>query len=306
MGRDRFTELQDYNDHEQTAIEMGAFNRGGQQSHPGYNPPGQADGQFFQMLDSVKRNMQLVDDNVAQIARLHEQALSATGDVSHRQIAADRDQLVAQTNGLISKVKHNLDVLAQTANDPNIPKSQCAAQASRQQAEAKKFSDLLQRYRQMEYQYSQRNRERLERQYRIARPEATDAEIAEAIESNQAGQVFAQSVMHSNRLGTARHVLRDVEERQEDIRKIENTISELADMFNEVAQMVRQQQELIDSVEAGVEDAHVNVESGHKEVKQAIIYRIKARKKIWIFILLLIILIVIIVIIVYFTVIKKK
>ncbi|KAJ2853366.1 hypothetical protein GGI22_004897 [Coemansia erecta] len=249
--------------------------------------------------------MQLVDDNIAQVARLHEQALSATGDASHRQIAADRDQLVAQTNGLISKVKHSLDVLAQTANDPNIPKNQCAAQASRQQAEAKKFSDLLQRYRQMEYQYSQRNRERLERQYRIARPEATDAEISEAIESNQAGQVFAQSVMHSNRLGTARQVLRDVEERQEDIRKIEKTITELADMFNEVAQMVRQQQELIDSVEAGVEEAHVNVESGHKEVKQAIIYRIKARRKIWIFILLLIIIIVIIVIIVYFTVIKK-
>ncbi|KAJ1737518.1 hypothetical protein LPJ72_000391 [Coemansia sp. Benny D160-2] len=305
MGRDRFTELQDYNGHEQTAIEMGSFNGGVQQGNPGYSAPGSADGQFFHMLDQVKRNMQLIDDNVAQIARLHEQALSTTGDVSHRQIAADRDQLVAQTSGLITNVKHSLDVLAQTANDPNIPKSQCAAQASRQQAEAKKFSELLQRYRQMEYQYSQRNRERLERQYRIARPDATDAEISEAIESNQAGQVFAQSVMQSNRLGAVRHVLRDAEERQEDIEKIERTVGELADMFNEVSQMVRQQQELIDSVEAGVEDAHVNVESGHKEVKQAIIYRIKARKKIWIFILLLIIIIVIIIIIVYFTVIKK-
>ncbi|KAI9503351.1 hypothetical protein GGI25_001787 [Coemansia spiralis] len=310
MGRDRFTELQDYNGREDTAIEMGTFNSGGQVAGGGgyadYNAAGYPNGQFFHLLDTVKRDMQIIDDNIAQIARLHEQALAATGEASHRQISADRDQLVAQNNALVSRVKNNLDILAQTADDPNISKSQRVAQASRQQAEAKRFSELLQRYRQMEYQYSQRNRERLERQYRIARPDASDAEISEAIESNQAGQVFAQAVMHSNRIGEARRVLRDVEERQEDMRKIEKTMTELTEMFNEVADMVRQQQELIDTIESAVEDTHGNVEHGHKEVKQAIIYRIKARKKIWIFILLLIILIVIIVIIIYFTVIKKK
>ncbi|KAJ2440411.1 hypothetical protein IWW46_003993, partial [Coemansia sp. RSA 2440] len=72
-----------------------------------------------------------------------------------------------------------------------------------------------------------------------------------------------------------------------------------------ISDMVNRQQETIDSIESAVEDTHGNVESAHKEVKQAIVYRIKARKKIWIALLLLIIIIIIIVVIIYFTVIKK-
>ncbi|KAJ2804877.1 hypothetical protein H4R20_002328 [Coemansia guatemalensis] len=319
MGRDRFGELQGYGGRDDTAIELGAFDA----RHTGYgnyssgadhnnnslsnnnNNTGYADGKFFSLLDSAKAQMEIIDENIKQIAYWHEQALEATSEHKYHQIIFDRDNLVSETNGLISEVKQSLDTLAQTVDDPSIPKSQRIAQATRQQSLAKKFSEQLQRYHQMEYQYSKRNRERLARQYRIARPDATEEEVTKAIDNDQAGQVFAQSVMSSNRQHEARRVLRDVEERQADIKKIEQTISKLAEMFVEVSEMVNRQQEAIDTIESAVEETHGHVESAQKEVKQAIVYRIKARKKIWIAILILIILIVIIVVIVYFTVIKK-
>ncbi|KAJ2785495.1 hypothetical protein GGI15_001889 [Coemansia interrupta] len=302
MGRDRFNELQGYSDdREDTAIEMGHVGLGNGSGAQSDYP----DGQFFFMLDNATKQMANVDANIEQIASFHEQALNSTSESKYRLIASQRDQLVEETNGMIAGIKQNLDVLERTVDDPNIPKPQRVAQASRQQNLARKFSEQLQRYRQMEYRYSQRNRERFERQYRIARPEATDDEITDAINSDQAGQVFAQAVMHSNRLGNARRVLQDVEERQVDIRKIEKTINELAEMFVEVNDMVNRQQEMIDSIESAVEETHGNVERGNDETKKAIVYRLKARKKIWILILLAIILIVVIVIIIYFTVIKK-
>ncbi|KAI7820084.1 t-SNARE, partial [Kickxella alabastrina] len=264
-----------------------------------------SDGQFFYMLDTATKQMADVDKNIDRISGFHEQALSATSDTKYRQIAIERDYLVAETNEMIAGIKQSLVVLARTVDDPNIPKSQRVAQATRQQTLARKFSEQLQRYRQMEHQYAQRNRDRLERQYRIARPEATDTEISDAINSDQAGQVFAQSVMHTSRIGEARRVLRDVEERQDDMKKIEATISQLAEMFVEVNEMVNRQQDMIDSVEEAVEETHGNVEMGNVETKKAIVYRIKARKKMWILLLLAIIIIVIIIIIVYFTVIKK-
>ncbi|KAJ2006399.1 hypothetical protein H4R26_001401 [Coemansia thaxteri] len=279
---------------------MGALDAGQAGGNGNYS-----DGQFFGLLDATDRQMALIDEHIGLIANLHEQALAATSEVKHRQISSDRDQLVDDTNGIIASVKQNLGVLARAVDDPTIPKAQRVAQASRQQSLAKKFADQLQRYRQMEYRYSQRNRERLERQYRIARPDATDEEVASAIDSDQAGQVFAQSVMQSSRVGDARRVLRDVEERQADIKKIEKTINELAQMFVEVSDMVNRQQEVIDSIDVAVEDAHVQVQTGRKEVTNAIVYRIKARKKTWIILALVLLIIVIIVIIVYFTVIKK-
>ncbi|KAJ1961657.1 hypothetical protein GGI12_003126 [Dipsacomyces acuminosporus] len=298
MSRDRFQELQGYNAPADTAIELGAVDAS--QINSSY-----PDGQFFHLLDTTKEQMAQVDQRIGQISHLHEQALGATSESRHSTIARDRDQLVSDTNALIAEIKQNLEVLERTFDDPSVSKSQRVARASQQQSLAQKFSDQLQRYRQMEYQYSQRNRERLERQYKIAKPDATDEEIKEAVENDQAGKVFAQSVLRSSRVGEARRVLRDVEERQADIRKIEKTISELAQMFIEVSDMVNRQQEMIDSIEAAVEDTHGHVETAHKEVKKAIVFRIKSRKRIWIIIILLLILIAIIVIIVYFTAIKK-
>ncbi|KAJ2855228.1 hypothetical protein FB639_006256 [Coemansia asiatica] len=269
------------------------------------DPAGNPDGQFFYLLDNTTKQMTSVDANIDQIANLHEQALNAASESRYKQIASQRDQFVEETSKLISGIKQSLDVLARTVDDPNIPKSQRVAQASRQQSLARKFSEQLQRYRQMEYRYSQRNRERFERQYRIFRPEATEDEITEALNSDQAGQVFAQAVMQSNRLGEARRVLRDVKERQVDIDKIERTISELAEVFVEVNDMVNRQQDMIDNIESAVEATHGNVDMGNTETKKAIVNRIKARKKLWIILLLSIILIVVIVVIIYFTVIKK-
>ncbi|KAI8325584.1 t-SNARE [Martensiomyces pterosporus] len=253
--------------------------------------------------------MSQVDQRILQIGQLHEQALNATSDARHTQVAKDRDRMVAETNQQIASIKRDLQqidqVLQRSARDPSVSKSQQAARASRQQGLAKKFSDQLQRYRQMENDFSRRNRERLERQYRIARPDASEQEIQNAIESDQAGQVFAQSVMQSNRVGEARRVLRDVEERQADIKKIEKTISELAQMFVEVSDMVNRQQEMIDNIDQAVEDAHVQVTAAHGEVKTAIVHRKKSRKRLWCILILVLILIIIIIIIIYFTVIKK-
>ncbi|KAJ2725729.1 hypothetical protein GGI07_001097 [Coemansia sp. Benny D115] len=295
MSRDRFNELQGGYDRESTAIEMGPV--GDHSNYPG--------GQFFYILDAATKQMADVDASIERIAGYHEQALTATSEMRYRQIADERDRAVEETNAQVAQIKQSLEMLARSVDDPNVPKSQRVAQASRQQALARKFSDQIQRYRQMEYQYAQRNRARFERQYRIARPDATEDEINDALNSDQAGQVFAQAVMHSNRLGEARRVLRDVEERQVDIRKIEQTISQLAEMFIEINEMVNRQQEFIDNIESAVEDTHVNVDSGNDETKKAIVYRIKARKKMWFLLLLAIIIIVVIIIIIYFTVIKK-
>ncbi|KAJ1944972.1 hypothetical protein FBU59_002448 [Linderina macrospora] len=254
--------------------------------------------------------MSQVDQRIQQISQLHEQALNATSESKHTQAASDRDRLVADTNAVITEIKGDLQridqVLRSSQNDPSVSKSQHVARASRQQGLAKKFSEQIQRYRQMEHQYSQRNKERLERQYRIARPDATDSEIANAIENDQAGQVFAQTVMQSSRVGEARRVMRDVEERQADIRKIEQTINELAQMFGEVSEMVNRQQEMIDNIENAVEDTHVQVQSARQEVDKAIVFRKKSRKRLWCILALVLILIAVIVLIVYFTVIKKK
>ncbi|KAJ2901464.1 hypothetical protein GGI21_004686 [Coemansia aciculifera] len=248
--------------------------------------------------------MSEVDQHINEIRGMHERALVATNEPRHKEAAAERDRKVAVTNNAIADIRDNLkemaDVCKRSKHDPSVTAGQMTARGGRHKALAKKFADQLQRYRQMEYEYSQRNRERLERQYRIARPNASEEEVRDAIASNQVGQVFAKSVENSNRLGDARRVLRDVEERQADIKKIEKTINELAQLFVEVSDMVNQQQEMIDSIDTAVEAAYTNVAAANTEVKSAIVYRKKSRKKMWCIVIFLIIIIIVVGLVLYF------
>ncbi|KAJ2586661.1 hypothetical protein EV177_009729, partial [Coemansia sp. RSA 1804] len=56
------------------------------------------------------------------------------------------------------------------------------------------------------------------------RPNATDEEVAEAATNEASRSVFAMDVMSSYQNKVARRMLRDVENRDQDIREISNTI----------------------------------------------------------------------------------
>jgi syntaxin 1B/2/3 len=58
----------------------------------------------------------------------------------------------------------------------------------------KKFIETIQRYQDIERTYQQKYRQRVERQIRIVQPNATPDEIERVLDSDEAPQVFAQSV----------------------------------------------------------------------------------------------------------------
>jgi syntaxin 1B/2/3 len=74
----------------------------------------------------------------------------------------------------------------------------------------------------------------MERQFKIVKPDATPEEVRAVVDDDQGGQIFSQALMNSNRYGESRAAYREVQERHEDIKRIERTIAELAQLFNDV------------------------------------------------------------------------
>lgn len=99
--------------------------------------------------------------------------------------------------------------------------------------------DLIQEYRLVEQKSRERYRSRMERQYKIVKPDATEAEIKQAIETDQGTQVFANALTQSTRYADARNAYREVQERHEDIKRIAQTMTELQELFNDMAMLVR-------------------------------------------------------------------
>jgi Syntaxin len=57
-----------------------------------------------------------------------------------------------------------------------------------------KFVEAIQNYQEVERQYRAKYKQRMERQFRIVKPDATPEEVKAVVEDDQGGQIFSQAV----------------------------------------------------------------------------------------------------------------
>lgn len=181
-----------------------------------------------------RSTMRQIDQNVNQIQDLHSRSLNNMDEQSSQQAHQQLGTMISETSRLTNAVKNKIRNLDAQANrlpaggDKNVRMTQIGVQKNQ-------FKELIQRYITVERDYQRKYRARAERQYRIVKPDASQQEIKAALDDDQGQQIFSQALLNSNRHGEARGALREVQERHEDIKKIERTITELAQLFNEVS-----------------------------------------------------------------------
>ena len=149
---------------------------------------------------------------------------------------------------------------------------------------------------QMERNHRQNARDQFERQYRIVRPDASEAELREAEESNS--QVYSQALMQSDRRGQAVNARNAVESRHRDIQKIERQMVELAQLFQDLEAMVVQQEPAVKVIDQRGEEVNDHVTKANVELTGAVKKGLAARRKKWICLGIAVLIIIIIVVVV--------
>ena len=119
------------------------------------------------------------------------------------------------------------------------------------------------------------------RQYRIVRPEASEAEVRRAVEDNTEQQVFSQALMQSNRRGQAQSTLNAVESRHQEIQKVGRQMEELAELFEDMQNLVVQQEAAVVNIEMKGEEVVENMDKGTEQIGVAIKSARNARKWKW-------------------------
>ncbi|KAI8339941.1 t-SNARE [Chlamydoabsidia padenii] len=248
---------------------------------------------FFAEVEEIKELNRLIHSNISDIEEMHGAALVNISEEQMSQNARRLEILVNDTAKLNNETKNRIKGVElanarMPANSGDLPmrKTQHAALK-------KKFIESIQRYQDIERTYQQKYRQRVERQIRIVQPDATSDEIERVLDSDEASQIFTQSLMQTNRSGQARAVLNEVQSRHDDIKKIEKTILELHQLFMDMQMMIEQQGEVLTQIEVHAETATHDLEQGNKDVSRAIVSAKATRAKKWccfvIFIILLIV-----------------
>ena len=186
-------------------------------------------------------------------------------------VNSETEELMAGYRGLVARTKR-----MKQDKDSGNPRN--APQVGRVDRKVKQSMNKLQ---QLDSDYRRRLQERMERDYRIVRPDASDAEVREAVQDpNQ--QVFSQALINSDRRGNAQTVARDVRSRHNAIQKIERDMMELAAMFQDLDALVVQQEAAVTQIEQRGEEVTDHAAKANTELDGAVKKARSARKKKWI------------------------
>merc|ERR1711997_1267239 len=99
------------------------------------------------------------------------------------------------------------------------------------------------------------------------------------IDMEEGSQNTTETVMRQQQLQEEDHNIEQLEEREKAIRQLESDIVDVNTIFKDLATMVHEQGEIVDSIEANVESTTVRVHEGTDQLRQAELYKNKARKK---------------------------
>jgi syntaxin 1B/2/3 len=249
--------------------------------------------EFFEAVSEIKSGMANIRRNIRAIEESYSQSLVAINLDQGQKNSEELERLIDATNLSAAEVRNKLKEMDKENKQLQSSQKGTAQYRIRTNMHGtltRKFLDLMGEYQEVQTKYKNKYRERVERQYRIAKPNATQEEIDEALESGNT-QVFAKQILDMERHAQAKEALLYIENRHRDIMRLEQSIQELHQLFLDMAILVEAQGELIDQIEFNVSQSVAYTKEAVKQLHSANTYQKKSRKKMCCLIVILLIVI---------------
>ncbi|KAK4703674.1 syntaxin 1B/2/3, partial [Phenoliferia sp. Uapishka_3] len=249
-------------------------------------------------VGSIQDSIKQLHQNINAVSDLHSRRLATTDDALQSASTSQLAQLSSQTSQLTNQIRNQITSLNNANKQSQPGDSDFKTRKTQIATLQNSFKRALQDYQEVEKKSRDKYRQRMERQIRIVKPDATQEEIKAAFDDSTGGQqIFSQALVQSRQSG-ARAAFAEVQSRNQDLKKIEETITQLAQMMQDMATLVLEQDEAVQNIETQAAQVHTDVESGLQQTQKAVKSARAARAKRWIcFFIIVAILIVIAVVV---------
>ncbi|KAJ2959381.1 hypothetical protein NQZ79_g5122 [Umbelopsis isabellina] len=266
---------------------LAEFNRGSQNAsgqnvemRPLMAPPSdpQSTQGFLDQISQLQDAIKGINENVGRLRSLQQNYLQAADESQQSRLRNQLNELNDDTQNMIRTVKDRVKSIEPTQRHPDlgIRKNQFANVS-------KTFMDTIERYRGLEIEFQKQESQQMERQIKIANPNATADEIDRAVHEAQSGSrpVFAQQLLQQDKY-QAQETLENVNQRHQEIQKLAQSINQLTELFQEMQMLLENQSHVLNTIEASSYDVVNDVEKGNTQIGQAVTYARATRRKKWI------------------------
>ncbi|EAL72628.1 t-SNARE family protein [Dictyostelium discoideum AX4] len=296
------SKIYDYNENKNGDIELEI------NDHP--DPVEEFMPEFYQEVGLIKSLMTSVKKNIRAIEDKYILSLNSISIESQNQKYEDDIQLILEvTNSSLSELKNKLDTMKISNEKYSYSKSSTPTEVrirnSMLNTLTQKFIEMMREYQEIQNNYKNKYKEKIERQYKIVKPEATSQEINDAIQSGDSKKIFEETILHTHLHTHALNALDYIQERHNDIIKLEQSIKELHQLFLDMAVLVHNQGELLNVIEDNINSAVSDTREGTQNLQEANKLHKKSRKKMYILLIIVSIVLVIILVPILSTQINK-
>jgi len=253
---------------------------------------------FFQDVGAIKSSMTSIRRNIKSIEEKYVASLNSISVDQGNKASTELQELIEETNRTSQEVRSRLENL-KVNNEAYSRSKGCTPTELRIRTNmlgtlSQKFVELMQEYQEVQTNYKNKYKEKVERQYKIAKPDATAEEIETAMDSGDSSKIFANQILDTHLHTQAKNALAYIQDRHRDILLLEASIRELHQLFLDMSILVASQGELIDQIEYNVNQSVAYTTQGVEELRKAIVYQKKSRKKMIILIVIVIIILIVI------------
>lgn len=211
--------------------------------------------EYFEKVGEIKACIKAGRAKLDQMGVALEESLLATSQEKENAASARLRALVDETTAFIGSAKSALELLSERSAEEEKKRpgsSEARIRANTERMMIKKHQQLLFDFQKAQAEFKQALERRQAREMQILMPDATAEDRAEMIERGETASV----IMAKRMAGTHALLLDEVhriQEKHQDIRRLEASITDLAQMFQEMSVLVDAQGEMLDAIEVHVQ-----------------------------------------------------
>lgn len=136
----------------------------------------------------IDNGINTVESYISEIDTLHRRLLSDVDPARENAIRAEADEMATQTKNLYRNLIERMKTIKRMP-DAGSPRN--APQIGKVE---RRLKAAVEQYQQVQTSFRKESETQMARQYRIVRPDATEAEVQEAVRDSSNQQIFSQAV----------------------------------------------------------------------------------------------------------------
>eukprot|EP00457_Paulinella_chromatophora_P011937 gb/GEZN01012105.1/.p1 GENE.gb/GEZN01012105.1/~~gb/GEZN01012105.1/.p1 ORF type:complete len:309 (-),score=43.23 gb/GEZN01012105.1/:140-1066(-) len=213
----------------------------------------------FKLYDPINAGLAQINDSVQQINQLKQKDRVAAKERERHEILTELDDIMSKTTAVGRKMKKCFDEIKLKddvfAKEHSNQTAKVDIRRNTYQLKTRNFHDTMTKYHQGAEEFKTALKDRTKRELSIVDTSLTEADLDKIVENGTASDVVKQA-LNSDNLTEA---VREIEQRSDDIKKLEKSVLEVFELFRDLATLVDLQQEAFDHIEHNISHAAQHV-----------------------------------------------